>query len=381
MTPLVLASACITVVVTTVLGSGRFFDAEPFTAAGVSVLAFGAVGDGVSDDTAALKRALRTGGSLVFPAGGTFLHNDVLEVSEAGTHLSGPGVLLATNEARSSLWIAADDVLVDGGLTFRISTTTRRWSAWEQMRIRLLPYARTTLREITVDGAAAAGIYVGGASDYLLSDVTVQNTRADGIHQTGGAHDGRVVRPVVRNAGDDSVAVVSYDRDPAPCHDITVDSPTSYRNQWGRAFSVVGGHDIDWINVYSEYSDSAGLYLAAEGPPYHTSSTRRVTVTGGRLVGSNTNPGVAHGAVMIYAGRPGAVVDDVVISDMAIIGTRATADADVNIRRRGGAVGDVMMNGFTVTGGPGRVFADGGVPAGAYRLTRWTHNGHALADR
>ena len=47
-------------------------------AAGVDVRAFGAVGDGVTKDTAAVQRAVDSGaGEVVFPRGGVFLTGTV----------------------------------------------------------------------------------------------------------------------------------------------------------------------------------------------------------------------------------------------------------------------------------------------------------------
>jgi hypothetical protein len=356
--------------------SGEAASASPTTSiAGTSVLDFGARGDGVSDDTAALQRALDAGGSLVLPAGRTFVHTDVLKVRRAGTRLLGGGVLLAANEERSSVWIAAADVVVDGP-TFRVRQTTRRWVAAEQMKICLLRYPGIILRNVVVDGAAAAGIYVGGAYDYLISDVLVEKTRADGIHQTGGAHDGRVLRAVVRNAGDDSVAVVSYRDDAAPCHDIVIESPRSFDNVGGRAFSVVGGHDIRWTDVYADRSDSAAMYVSSEGAPYYTASTQRVTVIRGTLRRSNKNPSVDHGAVVVYCGDSGATVGEVTMSDLTIIDTRVTAHTNVRIRRAAGAVGRVTMTDFAVTRGPEGNFAS--PPSVDCHLHGWTRDGRPL---
>ena len=53
---------------------------------------------------------------------------------------------------------------------------------------------------------AAAGIFAFGASDYLIEDVSVENTRADGVHNTHGAHHSVIRRARVRNVGDDGVA-------------------------------------------------------------------------------------------------------------------------------------------------------------------------------
>ena len=247
--------------------------------------AFGAVGDGAADDTVPLQKALdalHAGDRLVFPAGKTYRHTDILTVSNSGVHISGPGTLLATNEERSSFLINADNVTVDGGLTFHVASTTKRWSANEQMEIRMAGHKGIVLRSITVDGSAAAGIFIGdGCSDYLLEDVTVQNSRADGIHNTGGSHDGIIRRPVIRNAGDDGVAVVSYSRNQTPCRHITIESPRFYGNTWGRGFTVVGGEDITFRDIYAENASMAGVYIASEGNPYYTYACKRVRILGG----------------------------------------------------------------------------------------------------
>lgn len=52
----------------------------------VSVTDFGAVGDGVTDDTLAIKNALNSldpGDTLVFPQGKTFVHTDTITVGKA----------------------------------------------------------------------------------------------------------------------------------------------------------------------------------------------------------------------------------------------------------------------------------------------------------
>jgi len=54
------------------------------------VVAYGAVGDGVADDTAAIQAALSSGASVFFPAG-TYLVSAVLNLAEAGQSVSGVG--------------------------------------------------------------------------------------------------------------------------------------------------------------------------------------------------------------------------------------------------------------------------------------------------
>jgi len=347
----------------------------------VTVLSYGAVGDGRTDDTEALQRALDTvpvGTDLVLPAGRTFVHSDVLRIRRAGTVLSGSGTLLASVESRSSLWIEADNVTVDGP-TLTITGTSRRWDAWEQMRLRVKGVQGTVLRQVTVDGSAAAGIYVGnGASRFLLDRVTVKNTRADGIHLTGGAHTGQLVSPTVINSGDDGVAVVSYRQDGSPSHHITVSSPRVLGTNWGRGLTVVGGEDITFTDVHVERSSAAAVYLAAEGAPWHTHAPRRVRVTGGTLVDSNHNRGVDHGALLVLAGtdhRP----EDLVVSGLRISGTRSTATRSVGIITYGTPPTGVRLQDLTVVGGP-RAAYQGNTPSG-YSLLRWTQDGIVLPDQ
>ncbi|MEP6563373.1 MAG: hypothetical protein ABJD68_20120 [Nakamurella sp.] len=120
------------------------------------------------DDTAGLKNAiaaLNTGDTLVIPAGVTCQHSDVLDIKTPGVHLSGPGTMVATNEARSSVWLDADNIVVEGGLTLKAINVTKRWSDTQQHKLWLANgHTGITVQDTTIDGSAAAGIFINGAS-------------------------------------------------------------------------------------------------------------------------------------------------------------------------------------------------------------------------
>jgi hypothetical protein len=332
-----------------------------YAGSSVDVTRFAACSAG-SDDTAGVQQALdslEAGQTLRIPAGRTCRHSSVLRIRRAGTRLAGPGTLLATDEGRSAVVVAADDVTVDGGLKLGVADTSRRWSSYEQMKLRIAGHRGVVIRDVTIDGSAAAGIFVGNrASDFEISNVLVQNTRADGIHVTDGANDGLVRSAVIRNTGDDGISVVSYAADPTVVHDIRITSPRFFGNSWGRGFSVVGGQDITLEDVYAESSNAAAVYVAAEGAPWYTRTPRRVLVTGGTLRNSNANPGVDHGAVLVFNGRPGAVIQDVSMRSLRIENTRASASRQVGVFTDGSprSIRDVRLSDFTIVGG-GPVFA------------------------
>jgi len=85
----------------------------------VSVKDFGAVGNNVTDDTAAIQAALNSGAlEVVFPAGGTYIVNGGLTVTTNGQRISAYGATIKLKNSASTKWIiksTATDVVFAGG--------------------------------------------------------------------------------------------------------------------------------------------------------------------------------------------------------------------------------------------------------------------------
>nr|WP_231126519.1 glycosyl hydrolase family 28-related protein [Motilibacter aurantiacus] len=347
-----------------------------------NVLSYGAVGDGVTDDTAAIYRAidaLAPGDTLQFPQGRTFVHKQIIKILKSNIRLAGKATLLATDPMSSDVVIESSNVTVED-LTFKTVGATVRNSSIDQMGLTLGMSSGTVLRRVTVDGPSAAGIFVVGARDFLIEDAVVQNSLSDGIHVTHASQNGRIVRPTIRNSGDDGVGIVSYLNDGAPVRNVTVTSPRFYGNTWGRAFSVVGGEDISYTDVYAERSAGAAVYIGAEGAPWNTFTAKRVTVSGGTLVGSNTVASVDHGAILVLPGSKDRL-EDVTIKNLLIKDTRATASRQVGLYlpdEDAVAPARVSFLGLTVEGGNEIVFWTN-APRTSYALTGTTWNRTAVA--
>ena len=355
----------------------------PGTGGTVSVLDVGAVGDGTTDDTAALQAAFdaaEPGDTVLLPEGRTFAHGDVLSLSSPDVTVTGGGTLLATDEERSSLVLAADGVVLDD-VTLDVEETTRRWDAYEQQRLRLDGHSGITVRDVRVEGSAAAGVYVGGATaDFLLDHLQVSGTRADGIHITQGAHDGEVVSPQVRDVGDDGVAVVSYRQDGDPCARIRVVSPVVDGSSGGRGISVVGGEDVTWSDVDVRDTYAAGIYLAAEGS-FDTVGVRGVEVDGGSVTDANTGVDIDHGAVLVYNGTDEQSVSEVTVQDVTVTDTRADASRWVGLIADGeGPITDVSLLDLALDGdGPKTLLSSNDDETG-YRAEGWTRDGEPIDE-
>jgi hypothetical protein len=281
---------------------------------------------------------------------GTYRHDDVLVVRVPGVSINGNGAeLTATNEAKSAFYIRADGVSISN-MVFSVQNTTKRWEGLDQHKITIVGASGTRLLDVQVHGSAAAGIFVGeGSNAFLLDQAVVIGTRADGIHMTGGAHDGVVVGARIDRSGDDGVAVVSYEKDSDTCRGIRIESPFVANQTWGRGVAVVGGDDISVSNVRLIGSSSAGIYVGVEGAPYFTRSTSNVRIAGGNVSGANRTREVQQGAIVVYSGRPNLSVDNVDISDISIAETRPDSPRQVSVLvQDGGSASQIRFDRITI---------------------------------
>jgi hypothetical protein len=194
-----------------------------------NVKSFGAKGDGVTDDTAAIQNALTSlsaGDWLAFPAG-TDVHSAELKVTRPNVVLWSEGAALkGTNPDRQAVMLQANGASIYN-FTLTAVTDVRRDAPWN-LRIAVFAADNATfwltgnvIRNNRIiaggaagtalqNGASSAGIFVYRATNFLVAENTVQRSPADAIHMTAGSYKGRVLNNIVREPGDDMIAVVSY---------------------------------------------------------------------------------------------------------------------------------------------------------------------------
>lgn len=143
----------------------------------VSVLDYGAKGDGATDDTAAFQAALNSGRSVIVPPLGYVL-SGTLDLTTSRQRLSGPGARLQLVGSGSVFRVSGNrvrGVTIEG---FEVDGS-QRGSGW---LLEVSGGDQVTLRDI-----AGAGLWQGVYAE-SADDLGIENVRLDGVRGPVGLH-------------------------------------------------------------------------------------------------------------------------------------------------------------------------------------------------
>ena len=364
-------------------------------AAARTITDYGVAPSDTLDQASAIQAALdamQPGEWMVFPAG-TYRHSKSLIVRVPGVVIWSEGAtLVATNPDDTAMMMQADNSSLYG---FRFHTvTTTRGSALRHARIAIAPSGNTTgprVKGVTVrgnvvenggapgtslaNGSSASGIFVYHAENFLVAENTVRRTLADGIHVTGGSFDGRVIKNIVRENGDDMIAVVSYMANAGTAISTMLASMSTLREQrlnrnilitdndvkgqyWGRGISVVGGENVTiQYNLISDTTYAAGVLLARESG-YLSFGVRDVIVRNNTIQNVQTTAPVY--SIGDFASRPrtghaGIEIHSLATSTELADSAFAAAIAVERVLAEDNSVANTGSDGMRVGVGAGRV--------------------------
>jgi hypothetical protein len=301
----------------------------------VSVDDFGARGDGVTDDREAILRALDAlpgGGTLVFTPEKTYAKRGVIVVRHPGVQLWGYGAVLYS--------IVTDGQLdARGGAGVAVQLDAPRTAVYgltlvSNMRGRVVGHPNLAGIWLSSEDQAAVdnrleytNIFVRQARRFVVARNVVYRSTADGIHVTTGSAQGKVVGNVVRETGDDMIAVVSYGLGEPNVGPVLIADNDVSAQYWGRGITVVGGHDVEIRNnQISRTPFGAGILIHSE-TSYKTSNVRNVVIDSNQIRDVQTrkpayNPAgrwkkTGHGGIDVY-GQGSQEVSHVYISKNSI---------------------------------------------------------------
>jgi hypothetical protein len=205
-----------------------------------------------------------------------------------------------------------------------------------------------------------------------VSDCSVANTLADGIHITNQSRQITIRANRLADTGDDAIAVVSYNKDHAACHDVLV-ANNHVTRAGSRGLAVVGGQRVSVSDNVVDGCRNAGLYAASE-PAYDTLACQDIRFSGNRLsrVNQLSTSHMAQQAILL-SGRANYPVERVLVENNRVSGAGFRGlEANEGVHDaliRGNQLADVADAGIQVSGRD-LVLLDNTVEgAGTYGLT------------
>lgn len=313
-----------------------------------NVMSYGAKANGTADDTIAINKAIAAaeaaGGSVYLPGTSkSYIYSSCLFFSGITLYGDGDKSLLQASDPHNSAVVleGSSPALRHVKIISPHSTTIGRQSTPQTAGVVMYQATNFTVDTVHIDTTASVGIMSfssGGTAiaPAVISNCTVANTLADGIHLTDGSCYITESNNTVTNSGDDMFAVVSYMSDGSICHDITITGNSgSGQSANGRGVSVVGGNNVSILNNTIQNVRAAGIYLQSElvrnsmgALVYKTYGDDSITVKGNTLTNLATN--VPHGGINI-GGRPADILDpgqietqDVLITNVTLSGNTIT---------------------------------------------------------
>jgi hypothetical protein len=248
----------------------------------LSIKSFGAVGDGIKDNFAIIQQAMdvaKAQGQGLYVPGGRYAYNGRFRLSNVDMFGDGPtSILHSLNTDLAAIFVTGVGTKVRK-LLFSGKVPTVRTSPWETTRVVMKDGASDfEVSEITIETGSGAGIMCDQEShNGKIWGNYVHDTLADSIHIVGKSHHIEVYKNKIRNSGDDGIACVSYRNNGGMVNNVHAHHNDIRDNKWGRGMSVVGGSDIlHEFNFISNNKQSAGMIYAQEDS-YDTFACHNVT--------------------------------------------------------------------------------------------------------
>lgn len=288
---------------------------------------FGAVGDGLANDTEAVRGAIDAiaaggGGIVFFEPGMTYRTTQVLRIT--GDHVklwspNGGAELFAETDGREGVRaLILEDAHAVGLFGLRSSSDVdRRRTGLEDSAIVVDGGSATEIvgLEIT-DSASAAVMVFGGSTGTLVDGNYIHDTWADGIHFTDGADGAWVWNNIFTTSspadGDDGIACVTYGSG-SRCRDMEWWNNLHLGAEWGRGLAVVGGEDIVIHHNTVCRTAAAGILVASE-ESYDTPGSERIRIVDNVVIGAGRV--VPHAGILI-SGLSGEL-SDIVVRDNVV---------------------------------------------------------------
>jgi hypothetical protein len=277
----------------------------------LNLAAFGAKGDGITDNQLVLQRGIdtaRSQGRRCYLPAGNYVHDGALTIMSQELFGDGPStVLIASNPLNEAIYMrGTNPSLHHLAVTARRGNTTRQGMLPNHMVV-MFACSGFTVDHVHVSQGSAAGIFNYGSAGGSITNNSVEDTLADGIHNTNAASGTIITGNHVRNVGDDMIAVVSYASE-KPCHDITIIANNVAGNFGGRGITCIGGNNVTITSNTIVNTWASGVAAYGEN---ETLGVDNVLIQNNTIIGSCTGSCVTYHPGILLGGRAGGIVQNV----------------------------------------------------------------------
>jgi hypothetical protein len=250
----------------------------------INVRDYGAVGNGSTDDTAALQAAFNaaaTSGKTVWLPPGTYNHGGLLDAN--GINVVGAGsksILKATNPDQEAL-----EVTGNGGSVSNLATETSardRSSQPQAAAIWVSGAQNATIKDVTTVGAASNGVRVDDSNGTMVEGSFVDDTNADGITVDNGSSNTTIQKNQVSNAGDDGISGLSLGSDAKPVEGLNIIDNNIGNNAYGRGI-FVSANNVKIEGNVANGGTGSGITVGQDGSS-NTRAAEDVTISGNTII-------------------------------------------------------------------------------------------------
>ncbi len=274
----------------------------------LSIVDGGATPNDDTDDLAAIQATLDRAASenqAVYIPPGNYRLSGILVVK--GVKLLGDGadqaILKSTAPDNGSIDVEGDGAVLAGFAHVYETTVERGNGANDKNSITVRGATNFTIQALQINKSSTAGIFVGDeSSNGIIKDNKLIGTGADGIHITNGSTGVVVENNSVREAGDDTIAVVSYEENPKVTSDIEIRGNDVGYGSKARGISVVGGENVTIENNEIRDTEMAGIYISVE-KEWDTRNVKNVVVNNNTIEHTGTRIASEHPNILVYASQ------------------------------------------------------------------------------
>jgi parallel beta-helix repeat protein len=329
---------------------GYFYDSvgRQFEVVGeLNLKAFGAVGNGVTHDGAAvIACAAAANASLrgMYIPDGDFVYSNQFALTDTGIYGNGDtSNMIADTFAQGAIKVTGTNCYIRSIRKSYTGADTRS-QAYTSMGLLATDATGLIISGCHVTGASGAGILVDNANHYQISNNIVTGSKADGIQSTNASENGAISGNTVHDVGDDCIAVVSYVVNGDWCKHISI-TGNSCQDSLARGITVVGGVDITIVSNTVK-NVKCGLYAHSESS-YDTYQNQDIVMANNVLINCGSASGTILPALFV-GGRSSYPSKNITVANNQLLG--AMPKSGMQIGTAADQLFDVLVTGNIISG-------------------------------